>query len=419
RGRWLPDGTIEFLGRNDFQVKLRGFRIELGEIEARLSECAGVRDAIVIAREDVPGDKRLVAYLVAEGELSVADLRETLSRQLPEYMVPSAFVQLDALPLTANGKVDRKALPAPEATALSAREYEAPQGEIEETLAALWQELLHVEQVGRHDQFFELGGHSLLVVAMVERLRAVGLSGEVRAVFASPTLREYAATLQRDAAATSPEIPANLLTPEADAITPELLPLVALTQPEIDRIVAAVPGGVANIQDIYPLLPLQEGMLFHHLLETEGDTYLLRDLIAFDSKARLDQFLTVLQQVIDRHDILRTAVMWEGLPAPVQVVFRDAPLPVEVVTLSGERDAADELRDRTDPHHLRLDLRRAPLLAAYVAEDAARGEWVLSLLSHHMVCDHSTMELVVTEVRALMGDAAAPLTRPFPLRNLV
>ncbi|HEY0370700.1 MAG TPA: amino acid adenylation domain-containing protein, partial [Thermoanaerobaculia bacterium] len=420
RGRWLPNGTIEFLGRNDFQVKLRGFRIELGEIEAKLSQCEGVRDAIVIAREDTPGDKRLVAYLVwsAAATLPLSYLRDTLARQLPEYMIPSAFVELDAFPLTPNGKVDRKALPAPEATALTTREYEAPETEIEQTLANLWQELLHVERVGRHDQFFELGGHSLLVVAMVERLRALGLSGEVRAVFASPTLHEYAATLQRDAAA-GPAIPANLLTPNTEVITPELLPLVSLTQEEIDGIVAAVPGGVRNIQDIYPLLPLQEGMLFHHLLETEGDTYLLRDLVAFDSKERLEQFLAVLQQLIARHDILRTAVAWEGLSTPVQVVFRDAPLPVEIVTPSGERDVVEELRERTDPHRMRLDLRRAPLLAAYIAEDVARGEWVLSLLSHHMVCDHETLELVMADVRALMLNPAQELPPSLPLRNLV
>jgi amino acid adenylation domain-containing protein len=421
RGRWLADGTIEFLGRNDFQVKIRGFRIELGEIEAKLSQCAGVRDAIVIAREDAPGGKRLVAYLVAEegADLSVADLRDELSRQLPDYMVPSAFVQLDTLPLTANGKLDRQALPAPEATALNVREYEAPQGEIEEALAALWQELLRVERVGRHDQFFELGGHSLLVVAMVERLRALGLSGEVRAVFASPTLCDYAATLQRDGSATETAVPANLLTPETGAITPELLPLVSLTQDEIDRIVALVPGGVGNIQDIYPLLPLQQGMLFHHLLETEGDTYLLRDVIAFDSKERLDQFLAVLQQLIARHDILRTAVAWEGLTAPVQVVFRNALLPVELVELPGEGNAADELRERTDTHRVRLDLRRAPLLAAYVAEDTQNGEWLLSLLSHHMVCDHTTMEMIVTEVRALLLDETKQFAPPMALRNVV
>jgi len=420
RGRWLADGTIEFLGRKDFQVKIRGFRIELGEIEAKLSQSSGVRDAVVLAREDVPGDKRLVAYLVAdEGvELSVADLREALSRQLPEHMVPSAFVQLDALPLTANGKLDRQALPAPDETALAVREYEAPQGEIEATLAALWQDLLRVERVGRRDQFFELGGHSLLVVAMVERLRALGLSGEVRAVFASPTLCDYAATLQRDGAAEA-DVPPNLLTPETTVITPELLPLVTLTQAEIDRIVSVVPGGAANVQDIYPLLPLQEGMLFHHLLETEGDTYLLRDVIAFESRERLDGFLAALQQLIARHDILRTAVSWEGLSTPVQVVSRNAPLPVEILSLSGERDPLEELRERTDPHRVRLDLRRAPLLAAYVTEDRQRGEWLMSLLSHHMVCDHATMEFLVTEVRALLRGERHQFSAPMPLRNLV
>src|SRR6185295_6375350 len=139
---------IEFLGRNDFQVKIRGFRIELGEIEAKLTACAGVREAVVIAREDVPGDKRLVAYVVSHAgmELSAAALRESLSRELAEYMLPSAFVQLDALPLTPNGKLDRKGLPAPDDSAVVSRAYEAPQGEIEQAIAGIWQELLGLER---------------------------------------------------------------------------------------------------------------------------------------------------------------------------------------------------------------------------------------------------------------------------------
>jgi amino acid adenylation domain-containing protein len=419
-GRWLPDGTVEYLGRNDFQVKIRGFRIELGEIEAKLDACAGVRESAVIAREDVPGDKRLVAYLVTDegATVNVAELRAALSTELPEYMLPSAFVLLESLPLNANGKVDRKQLPAPDGATLSAREYEAPQGEIEIALAELWQELLRVQRVGRHDHFFELGGHSLLVVTMVERLRALGLSGEVRAVFTAPTLAGYAATLQESTSA-GEEIPVNPLTPETTAITPELLPLVTLAQPEIDVIVAAVPGGVANIQDVYPLLPLQEGMLFHHLLETEGDTYLSRNLIAFDSRERLHVFLTVLERLIARHDILRTAVQWEGLPTPVQVVYRQATLPVDLVELPAGADAHEALLARTDPKHLRLDLRRAPLMAAYVAEVEPSGGWLLSLLSHHMVSDHATLELVMAEVRALMDGRPQQLTAPLPLRNLV
>src|SRR5208282_2012401 len=167
-GRWLADGDIEFLGRNDFQVKIRGFRIELGEIEARLTEHPAIGEAVVIAREDTAGDKRLVAYYTAAAaEATAADpqqelavtaeqLRLHLSASLPEYMVPAAYVHLRALPLTPNGKLDRKALPAPEADAYAVRAYEEPQGEVENVLAALWGELLHVERVGRHDDFFQL-----------------------------------------------------------------------------------------------------------------------------------------------------------------------------------------------------------------------------------------------------------------------
>ncbi|WP_032607843.1 AMP-binding enzyme, partial [Pseudomonas syringae] len=161
--RYMADGRIEYLGRNDFQVKVRGFRIELGEIEARLGNCTGVKEAVVIAREDTPGDKRLVAYVVGQPQASLdaASLRAELAPQLAEYMLPSAFVILDALPLTPNRKLDRKALPAPQAEAFASREHVEPQGDTEMALAQIWQNLLNLEQVGRHDQFFELGGHSL------------------------------------------------------------------------------------------------------------------------------------------------------------------------------------------------------------------------------------------------------------------
>ncbi|WP_256347747.1 non-ribosomal peptide synthetase, partial [Pseudomonas gingeri] len=172
-GRWLADGSLEYLGRNDDQVKIRGFRIELGEIEARLAACDGVREAVVIAREDEPGDQRLVAYIIAhDGRKPLAaDLRGQLLLTLADYMVPSAFVLLERFPLTTNGKLDRKALPAPDQAALSSRAFVAPQGEVELALARIWAEVLKVERVGRHDNFFELGGHSLLAVKLIERMR--------------------------------------------------------------------------------------------------------------------------------------------------------------------------------------------------------------------------------------------------------
>ena len=202
-GRWLGDGTIEFLGRNDFQVKVRGYRVELGEIEACLKEHEGVREAVVLARDDMSGDKRLVAYYTsteANGEESesVEPLRRHVSAKLPEYMVPAAYVRLEKLPLTPNGKLDRKALPEPKEDAYgAARDYEEPVGEIEQTVAEIWAKVLKVERVGRRDNFFELGGHSLLSVRVIANMRRAGLEVDLQALFATPTLAELAAGMER------------------------------------------------------------------------------------------------------------------------------------------------------------------------------------------------------------------------------
>ncbi|MGO0999603.1 amino acid adenylation domain-containing protein [Lysobacter sp. CA196] len=422
-GRWLPDGDLEYLGRNDFQVKIRGFRIELGEIEAKLAACAGVAEAVVIAREDSPGDKRLVAYFIAAdgAEPGAAELREALARELAEYMIPSAFVRLQALPLTANGKLDRKALPAPDQASVSSRGFEAPQGETERVIAGVWQELLGLERVGRHDHFFELGGHSLLLIGLIERLRQHGLSVDVRSVFAAPTLSALAARADGANAPGEAEVPANRIAADTVAITPELLPLVALEQAQIDAIVAAVPGGVGNVQDIYPLAPLQKGILFHHLLEnqSEGDTYLLRSVVAFDGRERLDRFLGALQQVIDRHDILRSAVHWDGLPQPVQVVQRRAPLPVDELQLVAGEAALPQLMAHSDTNRIRLDLSRAPVMAAQIAFDAESGEWLLALLTHHIVEDNYSKQLMLKEAELLLQGQGDALPAPMPYRNFI
>ena len=196
--RYLPEGHLEFLGRLDHQVKVRGFRIELGEIEACLGGHPGVREAVVLAREDSPGEKRLVAYVVAQEEPapSVSELRGFLKEHLPEYMVPSAFVGLPALPLTPNGKVDRRALPAPEGRRV-AEGYVPPGTPTEELLAGIWGEMLQVEGIGRHDNFFELGGHSLVAMRVIARLSQVfPVKLPIHTLFAGPTVAELAEAVE-------------------------------------------------------------------------------------------------------------------------------------------------------------------------------------------------------------------------------
>jgi acyl carrier protein len=193
--RYLPDGAVEYLGRVDFQVKIRGLRVELGEIEARIEECNGVGRCVVILREDVPGDKRIVAYYVkgAGADLDDGNLRNHLQEKLPEYMVPQHFVELGQMPLTASGKVDRKALPKLDVVRKDERQYLAPRNKAEKTVAEIWQELLGVEKVGLNDNFFELGGHSLLVMRMVGRFKSqFSKPISVVDIFRYPTVEQLA-----------------------------------------------------------------------------------------------------------------------------------------------------------------------------------------------------------------------------------
>src|SRR5581483_10075909 len=199
RVRWRSDGELEFLGRNDHQVKLRGFRVELGEIESRLREQPGVHEAVVLAHEEAPGDKRLVVYYTTAGTRTVTAeaLRAHLAQRLPDYMVPAAYVRLEALPLTPNGKLDRKALPAPDGDAYVVSRYEAPRGPVETAIAGIWCEVLGVDRVGRHDNFFELGGHSLLATRVLSRVReALSVELRLRVLFESQTLQELAEQLE-------------------------------------------------------------------------------------------------------------------------------------------------------------------------------------------------------------------------------
>uniref|UniRef100_UPI002180CF42 non-ribosomal peptide synthetase n=5 Tax=Burkholderia pseudomallei TaxID=28450 RepID=UPI002180CF42 len=432
--RWRTDGSLEYLGRNDFQVKIRGFRIELGEIEAQLAKVTGVREVVVLARDSAAEvrdnatpnapmpksssetEKRLVAYYT--GDADVAALRAQAAQHLPSYMVPSAYVRLDAWPLTPNGKLDRRALPAPADDAYARAEYEAPQGAKEEALAAIWRELLHVERVSRHDNFFELGGHSLLAIGVIERMRREGLHTDVRSIFNAQTLSDLAARAQTDDR--SIQAPPNLIPARATRITPDMLPLVALTQTQIDMLAVQVEGGAANIQDIYPLAPLQEGMVFHHLLHAESDAYMEAYFVGFRTRARLDRFLDALRMIVDRHDILRTGFFWEGLEQPVQIVQRRVRLPIEFVDLDpADGDVLRQLEARHDPRAHRLDIRRPALLSCHAAHDPAAGRWLLCVMAHHLAIDNTSLKLLVTEEQAIEQGGFDALPPAPSFRNFI
>ncbi len=414
--RYLPDGNLEFLGRNDQQVKIRGFRIEPGEIEARLVEYPAIREAVVLALGEGQ-DKQLVAYvLTQENDGLAARLREHLSTLLPDYMIPVAFVRLDEFPLTPNGKLDRRALPAPGEDAFARQVYEAPLGEMEIILATLWSELLGIERISRHDSFFALGGHSLLGVRMIERLHNLGLTLTACNLFQCPVLSELAQTLDQHQVVV---IPPNVITPETTVLTPAMLPLIDLTQSEIDHIVEQVPGGITNIQDIYALSPLQDGILFHHLLAKESDPYLLTYPMIFADRALMERYLAAVQQVVDRHDILRTSFIWQGLSAPAQVVWRQVPLSVMELTLDpANGPVSEQLAHRFDPRQYRIDLSQAPLLRFVVAQETD-GRWHVLQLQHHLIGDHTTMEVMHREVQICLAEQNDNLPIPMPFRNLV
>ncbi|WP_198047089.1 non-ribosomal peptide synthetase [Kutzneria sp. 744] len=419
--RWTAQGELVFEGRIDDQVKVRGFRIELGEVEAVLAGHDQVVQAVAVVREDMPGDKRLIAYVVpavrhAETDGLSALVRAHVAARVPEYMVPSAVVVLDAFPLTVNGKLDRKALPAPDYSLVVSDR--GPATVQEEVLCGIFAEVLGVPRVGVDDNFFDLGGHSLLATRVISRIRAaLGVEASIRSLFEHPTVAGLSGRLEQS---TQVVVPPNGIPDDATVITPDMLPLVDLDSEQIDTILAHVPGGAANLADVYLLAPLQEGIFFHHLMATGdagGDVYVLPRVLGFDSRARLDDFLAAVQRVVDRHDILRTAVVWQGLPEPVQVVWRDAPLPVQEVTL--DSTGPEPVEQLLAVGRQAIDLGRAPLLRAHIAAEPGTDRWLVLMRIHHLVQDHTAVEVMIEEAHAFLTGQADRLPEPVPFRNFV
>ncbi|HEU0300275.1 MAG TPA: condensation domain-containing protein, partial [Longimicrobium sp.] len=367
RARWRGDGMLEYLGRLDVQVKVRGFRIELGEIETRLREHPGVHEVVVVAREDVPGDRQLVAYFVGAEELEVEALRTYLTGRLPEYMVPAAYVRLGALPLTPNGKLDRKALPAPEGDAYSSRAFEAPVGEIEGALAEIWGELLGVERVGRWAHFFEQGGHSLLAVQVVSRVRqALGVEVALRDLFTWPVLAEFARGLAQAARAKLPAIePAD----RGERLAPSFA---------------------------------QQRLWFLEQLGSAGAAYHIPLSLRLTGALDRAALVRALDRIVARHEALRTAFpSTDG--KPVQRI-----MPVEEAAFRlVEHDLLDHPEPEVETRRLtveeldaRFDLEQGPLIRGRLLRLAA-DEHVLLVTMHHIVSDGWSMGVLTDELSTL------------------
>ncbi|WP_062052622.1 non-ribosomal peptide synthetase [Aquimarina longa] len=417
--RWLPSGNIEFVGRADDQVKIRGYRIELGEIENALSSLSSIIQCCVLAKEDVIGTKRLVGYVVIEGELNKKEILGQLKLSLPEYMIPQLWVELDTMPLNSNGKLDKKALPDPNNSALSTHEYVAPRNETEEQLVTIWQTLLGVERIGIHDNFFELGGHSLLVVQLISRLQALDFNIRVKDIFAGPTIASISDKLSSISLVYN--VPANGITITSEYITPSMVPLVNFSQSDLDKIETMVLGGVSNIQDIYPLSPLQEGIHFHHLMSNpdQGDLYIVPSLLSFSDLEKRTAFIEALQFVVNRHDVLRTCVLSDGLPSAVQVVLREALLSVDGLDLDISKDILPQLELLIASGGHWMDISKAPLLELKSADDPKNECYYLIIYQHHLIMDHVGLEKITEEVMLYLSKEEVNLPAPFLYREFI
>lgn len=376
--RWTADGRIEFRGRTDDQVKIRAYRIELGEIESVLARHAAVRDAVVVARPG-PSGKRLLAYVAAARATTPADLAAHLEASLPEYMVPERIVVLDALPLTANGKVDRAALPDPGDEAVARRAAEPTALDAAgDTLARIWAEVLGLDAVGADDNFFDLGGDSILSIQIVARAAKAGIRLTPRQLFQHQTVRALAAAAAGVTSATAPSAATTTAAGAGDASAEVAVPATA-----------------------YPLTPVQRGMLFHSLLAPESGVYVEQLRLPLSGDVDATALGAAWRAVATAHPVLRTRVVWEGADEPYQVVDDDAVLPVDHHDLrSGQRDDVSARRDALlEVERRGIDLHRAPLArVALIRVDD--DEWESVLTHHHVLLDGWSAGIVVADLLA-------------------
>jgi amino acid adenylation domain-containing protein len=402
RGLCRRPGDVEYLGRLDQQVKIRGFRVELGEIEAAVARHPAVRDAAVVARQDEPGEARIVAYLVpaAPGAPpSVDELRRHLTASLPEPMIPSAFVIIEALPLTSNGKLDRRALPAPgmDRPRLETT-FVAPRSEAEEVLAKVWADVLGLARVGVHDNFFALGGDSIRSIQVRSRAELRGLAFSLQDLFETPTVAELARRVEAPPTLPSGAAPARRTPPFG---------LVA----EEDR--RRLPEG---LEDAYPLSRLQAGMVFHSELAPGSATY--HDVFSYHLRAPFDEgaLSAAVEEALRRHPVLRTSFDLASFSEPLQLVHRavEVPLSVESLEASSAAEQEEELRRWLEAEsRTPFDWGRAPLFRLQVHRRGA-SSFQLTFSFHHAILDGWSVASLLAELFRLYLGRLGRTVEPVP-----
>nr|AHJ59492.1 nonribosomal peptide synthase subunit [Bacillus pumilus] len=353
--RWLSNGEIEFIGRIDHQVKIRGQRIELGEIEHQLLRHPQLKEAVVIA---APNDT-LCAYFTAEGSVSLTDLREQAGRELPVYMMPSFFLQLDELPLTNNGKVDRRALPVPDLSEQGVNEYTPPQTETERLVARIWEEILEVPRIGRHDHFFECGGHSLRGMKMLNKLyEEMHVELTLKSLFESPTLEAFAFVVD-----------------QAD-------------QTEFKRV------EVAEEAAYYPVTSAQKRLFVLEKMTDAEQSYHMP--VALKLKGAFDEkrFKKAIEQLVQRHEAFRTSFDFVQ-NEPVQRIEPNISVPIETIEGNG-RDIQELMNDFIRP----FDIEKAPLLRVGLVSASVNVHYLL-IDMHHIISDGASVGILIEELSAL------------------
>nr|AIW82283.1 PuwF [Cylindrospermum alatosporum CCALA 988] len=367
--RYLPDGNIEYLGRIDNQVKLRGFRIELGEIENALAQHPQVRETAVLLREDIPGDKRLIAYFVADTEAPTSsDLRDYLKKRLPDYMIPAGFVELETFPLTNNGKVDRRALPAPDLETSNSSNLVSPRTPTEEIIANIIAEVLRVKNLSIYDNFFEIGGNSLLATQVITRLRETfQIELPLRYLFESPTVAELDAAIT-----TFRQTASGLSTPELTAINRENQPL--------------------------SLSWAQQRLWFIDQLEGASAVYNMPAAVQMDGILQIEVLEQSLAEIVRRHEVLRTS-FHQLNGTSVQVISSEATINLPVVDLQGE-STTEVQKLITLAAEKPFDLKQAPLLRVTLLRLGEKSHLLL-LNMHHIVSDGWSTGIFIQELSAL------------------